>query len=336
MSVCYVTLQGSTVCKKGEAIQVTLGTETIQKIITQDLSQLILVGNIGLTPPVIKYLLSEGIDTVFLTSHGDFRGRLLGKFSGNSLLRWQQFSYLRTNRNRLKLSVEFIRSKLRNYQIILHKRNQKLKLPAIRDSIQQIGKLMGKINHEKNLQQLLGYEGMASRHYFSCLGLMLTTRDFTFNGRNRQPPRDPVNALLSLYYVMLMNKISSSLHQMGLDPFIGALHSIDYNRLSLALDLLEEFRPLVDHYVLKIFNKRLLKTDHFGYEEQNQVKKERPVIINSEGLKLCFRLFEELMLQRFPYFNQGEYLLQDIITLQVQKISRVFGRIEEYRGYKLK
>jgi CRISPR-associated protein Cas1 len=338
MPVVYIADQGSHLCKRGDRLYVYRGTQLLRWFHTKDIIQLILVGNIGLTSQVVTYLLKYRIDTVFLSYYGKFKGRLVGEFGKNVLLRVNQFQYLSDLENRTLLANLISRGKIANSLFHLAKRKKRNKEESITVAYIKNKALLAQLNSQiypKDI--LLGYEGIAAKNYFAAFPALIANNDFPFSGRNKRPPKDEVNAMLSLSYTFLMNQVMCSAYICGLDPYYGALHDLDYGRQSLVLDVMEEFRPLIDNMVISLINRKEIRLEHFLYntlpndedpEEENSVL---PVSLTKDGMKIIITAFSKLINSKFPLQDlPGEWSMKDIITLQIRKLAAHFENKKEY------
>ncbi|HOZ92042.1 MAG TPA: CRISPR-associated endonuclease Cas1 [Candidatus Syntrophosphaera thermopropionivorans] len=333
MSVVYVADQGASICKRGDRLYVFKGPNLLRWFHSKDIIQLIIVGNVTLTTPVLTYLLKYKIDTVFLSYYGKYKGRLIGEFGKNVQLRIAQFQFLNSLQNRENLAALYIQGKLNNMQTHLMRRLKRKKDKLISTAILQNQAILDKIeNSSPNLDTLRGYEGIASKNYFSAFPALIFNPQFTFNGRNRRPPKDEVNALLSLGYTFLMNQVMGATYICGLDPYYGALHNLAYGRQSLALDLMEEFRPLVDNLVINLINRHEIRPEHFVYnqipddetdeEDLDESTKMLPVSMQQEGMKILITAFARMVNSRFNLEKPpGSWTLKDIFLLQARKLA---------------
>ncbi len=272
MSILYLLDSDISVHKEGKRLIIKKKKKAIQQIHIFKLSQVIVIGYITLTNHVIRTLLSEGIDTVFMTKKGKYLGRLQSPKSKNIFLRKIQFQQFDNSSFILKTAKAIVSGKLRNQRALL----QRIQRSSKRDLgfskvIAELKRLVDKCKFAKDLDELRGYEGIAAAMYFPAWGKGLKVENIKFSNRNRRPPKDPVNALLSLGYTLLLNNVISILELVGLDPYIGTLHTLEYGRPSLALDLMEEWRPiLIDSLVLSVFNLGVISIDDFTKNVQEE------------------------------------------------------------------
>lgn len=349
MACLYVIEQGAEVTKQGNRLVVKkFGTE-LESLPAFKVEQLILMGNIQITSQAIKFLLTEGIDTVFMTVNGKYRGRLVSTFSKNIDLRRIQFRKLEEGAFILELAKKFVEGKLSNYRILLRRYQKEAQKEDVEKAIHTLRRLIEKIAAASDLDSLRGMEGSGSAAYFAALGHLLKVPEFRFEKRTRRPPRDPVNVLMSFGYTLLRNTVQTFIDLSGLDPYLGSLHSPDYGRPSLALDLMEEFRPvLVDTVMLRVVNtKSITMKDFFTPEEaptipeegemENPSPADYPILLTYEGTKKWITMYEK-RLQELTFYPGTEQRLnyRQICEQQVRLLVRHLKGEEEYRPYTLR
>jgi CRISP-associated protein Cas1 len=335
MNILYVTQQGATLTKKGNRLVVEKMGEVIQWVHAFKMGQVVLMGNIRLTPAVITFLLEQGIDTVFLSLHGKYRGRLISELSKNIELRKTQFERLGDPAFALDLARRYVHGKVENCRILLRRHNRELQNEAIVEALNKLRVMVRRLGAGAGNEQLMGMEGASAAIYFGVLGQLLRAPEMPFNGRNRRPPRDPVNVLLSLGYTLLANAVQTQVYVTGLDPFLGALHSVEYGRPSLVLDLMEEFRPvLVDALVISLINRKIIRfTDFyrpedrepaaFDFAETEPTREGYPILLTHEGMKKFITHFETRLGQRVLYLPKGQQLTyRDVLLEQVRLLVR--------------
>jgi CRISPR-associated protein Cas1 len=343
MAVVYIADQGALVCKKGDRLYVYRAEHLLRWFHAKDIAQLVIVGNVALSTQTITYLLKNRIDTVFLSYYGKYKGRLVGEFGKNVMLRVAQFEYLSSQDNRNILANLFIRAKIANSNAFLIRRAKRNKAPEIRAAIIKnqaiLEMLSGMMLPSPNL---MGYEGIAAKNYFSAFSSLIANPEFPFNGRNKRPPKDEVNALLSLSYTFLMNQVMCSAYLCGLDVYYGSLHELDYGRQSLVLDLMEEFRALVDNMVISLINRKEIRLQHFVYNALEDDETEQtlagsmilPVSLSKDGMRVIITAFNKLINARFLIVDPpGEWTLKDILTLQARKLARHFEHKKDYTPF---
>ncbi|MGC8960766.1 MAG: type I-D CRISPR-associated endonuclease Cas1d [Chloroflexia bacterium] len=277
MTTLYLTEQHATVHLDGEALLVRIpadkqaGVEArkVRVPLTQ-VEQVVVLGNITLTTPVLAALLERRIEVAFCSPWGRFLGRLSPPMSKNAPLRLAQHRAHNDPAVRLALAARFVRGKVANMRTFLLRQNRKRADAEVARACRSLQDVLWQIeaasSENTTMDTLLGWEGTASAHYFGVFGRLLAP-GWEFPGRLRRPPPDPVNALLSFGYTVLTNDVASAVDVVGLDPLVGFLHAPGYGRPCLALDLVEEFRPLVvDSVVLRVINNGILQPDDFERE----------------------------------------------------------------------
>ena len=288
MAVLYLTEQGATLRKDGDRLVISKGGDTLQEIPAIKVDQIILFGNVNLTTPLIHYLLKQGIDCVFCSSYGRYHGRLISTESKFGALRQKQFMFHCNQICKLAIARDILRGKLFNQRTMLLRYARERENPEIQASLGEIQQAIEQLREPGDTNGLLGLEGYASMAYFKAFKVILKN-DFGFHGRLKHPPRDPVNALLSFGYTLLAYNIQSAISTTGLDPFLGVLHATGYSRPSLALDLMEEFRPvIVDSVVLKLINSNIMVEDDF-----EKPRKDNAVLLNQQGMKKFIHHYEK-------------------------------------------
>jgi CRISP-associated protein Cas1 len=253
----YAQSQDISLGKDGDKIQIRERGRVVESVRIMDTSQVNVFGNVQITTPLIQTLLREEIPVCYFSFGGWFNGLTQGIGHKNVELRRRQYRAAETPATSLHLAGRFVRGKILNCRTIL-RRNHK---ESTRVVLQDLTRLAYAATKAKDLATLLGLEGSAARIYFSTFanGLLRPPNEsglaFDFNGRNRRPPRDPVNCLLSFLYAILTKDATITAVSVGFDPYLGFYHQPRYGRPALALDLMEEFRSLVvDSVVLQLVN----------------------------------------------------------------------------------
>jgi CRISP-associated protein Cas1 len=352
MSVLYLLEQNVTVAKEGGRLLIKKEGAVSSTIHLFKLDQVVLFGNILMTPAVIQYLLREGIDTAFMTQRGRYLGRLQSALGKNILLRREQFIKMEDQGFCLKTAKLIVKGKLTNLRTVLMRLNRTRENINLDNEILSLRNLMVKMEEAESLDSLRGYEGRGTAIYFEGFSQGFLTEDFRFPGRVRRPPTDPVNALMSLGYTLLLNQVIAAVSLVGFDPYFGCLHSMDYGRPSLALDLMEEWRPtIVDTVVLSIFNLKVLGPEDFvetawesgevgeaqeGFPET--AEKKTALVLTEEGFRKFITQYERKMTQKVQYPLSGEQLTyKDCIREQVRHFARYLrGEANEYQPMPLK
>ncbi len=324
----YVQEQGAQVGKRGETLTVTLRGVLLAEVRLLDVSQLVVHGGVSVTSAALHLLCSAGIPVLHLTIGHWFVGMTSGPSLRNAFDRAAQFARAAEPQFCLRLAKSLIVAKGRNQRTLLV-RNGNPEDPA-RD---QLRRAIAAIDEAHSLETLLGAEGRIAAIYFGAFSTMIRPRDgtaalasFDFNGRNRRPPRDPVNAMLSFGYAMLTKDATVALLAAGLDPYWGVYHQPRHGRPSLALDLMEEFRALiVDSAVITAINTGVVDASCFEITAHG-------CALTAKGRKGFLRTYEARMDQLIthPIF---EYRVawRRVLAVQAQLLARVFrGAIADY------
>jgi len=359
MSILYLLEQNSTLAKEGNRLLVKKDGDTLHTLHSFKLDQIVVFGNVFLTPAVIRHVLRNGIDTVFMSVGGKYLGRLQAPQSKNIVLRKAQFRRADDEDFTKRMARGFIAGKLANLRTVLMRLNRTRPEVDLSDNILGIRNLIDKLESAPDLDSLRGYEGRASVLYFEGFAKGFLSDEFSFEKRVRRPPTDPVNALLSLGYTLLFNSVMAAVEMAGFDPYVGSLHSIEYGRPSLPLDLMEEWRPIIiDTLVLGVINLKTLRQEDFVYdaaaadekpdiaeeafpdEQPDKEPREQrlPVRLTDEGFRKYITQFERKMLQQVFYAPKEQTLsYRDCIKEQAYHFARcVRGEEEAYCPMELK
>jgi CRISP-associated protein Cas1 len=341
--------QGTKLAVDGEQFSVEREGAVIQQVRMADVDEVLVFGSVSLTPATIAALLQRGIDTLFLTTHGRYRGRLIGKPGKNVHLRLTQFDRLRDPAVAVPLARAMVGGKIANQRALLLRSQRESKREDLAEAIAGMRRLLEVLESVEDVEVVRGIEGQAAALYFGAFGKCIRNPDFAFVKRTRRPPRDPVNAVLSFGYTLLAMGVESAVLRAGLDPMVGVFHMPDYGRPSLVLDLIEEFRPvLVDTLVLRIVNRREVAREDFEEfaddadalavgEEPPEAEPGvgRPVWLGPTGRKIFFRAWGRRLRETHFYEARRQTLmLEEIVQQQVYRFARaVKGDGEGYRAF---
>ncbi len=265
MTQLVITEGGAILTCHRERIQLRREGRIVHEVRLQELEGVMATASLGLTAQAVRRLLRAGIDVVFLDERGRLLGRLLGPSSGNIALRQEQIRLAGDEGFRLGVARRIVSAKLSNQRWLLLRNRRRHAGAGVGEAASRLRLLAEQAARASDLAELLGIEGAGAQLYFSVFGALIVNPLFTFGGRSRRPPRDPVNAMLSFGYTVLGTLAEGEAAAAGLDPMAGFLHAIEYNRPSLALDLIEELRPVVvDALVLRLVNRRQVAPADFG------------------------------------------------------------------------
>ena len=321
MPVLYLVEQGATVHKEGDNFLVVKEGVALQKVPAAKVEQVVVFGNVHLTIPVLHTLLLQGVDCVFCSSTGRFHGRLLSQESGFGLLRLAQLRAVTQEDGKLSVARAMVRGKLSNQRtLLLRYAREGVGGQEVRQAVQGLEELLRDLEHVRGAARLHGVEGQGSALYYQGFRAVLR-QNLGFQRRQRRPPRDPVNSLLSFGYTLLAYAVQSAVRTVGLDPFLGFLHEVRSSRPSLALDLMEEFRPvIVDSVVLRVLNTRELTPQDFEEvpEEDGMVR------LRPDGMRAFLARYEERVQGRVLYPPTGtQETYRRILELQARHLARV-------------
>jgi len=269
MSIIYVQTQGAEVRRKQRRLVVIKDDETLHDIPCVHVESLHLFGGISLSTPAASLLLQEGVDVAFYTQDGRLKGRLTGPLSGNVPTRALQARLALDPSWPVYHSRGIVCGKIQACLELLIRHERKKGVINGGRVRREFARLATRSAEAGDAATLRGIEGSAARLWFRQFPTFVHDR-MPWNGRSRRPPRDPLNALLSLSYSLLSAQIIAAVDGCGLDPYLGALHGVRHGQPSLALDLLEPFRPSVaDRFVLRSVNLGVFRSEHFTTTSEN-------------------------------------------------------------------
>ncbi|OUS14725.1 subtype I-C CRISPR-associated endonuclease Cas1 [Gammaproteobacteria bacterium 50_400_T64] len=295
LNTLYITTPDAYLRLEGETVCVMIEKEKRLQVPLHHLGGFVLFGHTMMSPGLMGRCADDGRSVVWLGRNGDFRFRLQGPVNGNILLRQVQFQKAADLSQTLALSKAFIAGKLRNSRQLLMRAARESKSDDEQAELSKVTKLLEgnirKLEFAENLDSVRGLEGDGARLYFSQLNTVMGEahrETFAFNSRNRRPPKDRFNALISFLYALVLSDCRSALETVGLDPQMGFLHVPRPGRDSLALDLMEEFRPVMaDRLALTLINRGQLKTKDFDCREGGSV------LLNDKGRKTVITAYQE-------------------------------------------
>lgn len=290
----FVQTQNAWLNKDGENVVMNVEREVKGRIPIHKLEAIVCIGNISLSPALMAHCTENGITITFLNQFGKYQARIEGAVSGNVLLRREQYRIADNAERNLLICQSIVSGKLFNQRQVVRRylRDYKDSLSANDvkrlDHVQRRFEIaLHKVLLTPQLDELLGLEGDLASEYFGVFPLFIRNGDFTFPKRTRRPPTDCVNALLSFAYTMMTHDCRSALETVGLDPQAGFYHQLRAGRASLALDLLEEFRPMIDRFVLSLVNKKQFSPKDFITQESGAV------VLKDEARSAFFKAWHE-------------------------------------------
>ena len=278
LNTLYVTSENSYLALDGENIVIYEEQEERGRLPLHNLEGIVSFGYRGTSPALMGACADRNISLCYLTPQGKFLARVTGKVRGNVLLREQQYASSKDSEIGLSIARNCILGKVYNARWVIERalRDHPLQVDTerLKTVSVQLKHSLELIQNSVSRDQLRGYEGEAASLYFSVFDelILQQKKDFFFHGRNKRPPMDNVNAMLSFVYTLLTNSITSALESVGLDPCVGYLHTERPGRASLSLDLIEELRPvLADRFVLSLINKKIVTGKNFTRKENGAV-----------------------------------------------------------------
>ncbi len=279
LNTLFVTTQGAYLNKEGESVVVSVDREIRLRVPVHALSGIVCFGNVLCSPFLMRHCADHQVLISFLSENGRFLARVQGAVAGNVLLRRKQYRMADDPQACVRIAKAMLLAKAANARTVLQRAARdhadKSGMSAVETAATRIGMLMRRIRSEEDLDALRGREGDTSRVYFGVFDHLLTSQKetFFFRERNRRPPLDNMNALLSFIYTLLVHDCAGALEAVGLDPQVGFLHRDRPGRPSLALDLMEEFRPFfADRLALSLVNLRQIQGNGFRKTESGAVE----------------------------------------------------------------
>ncbi|MFP2960438.1 type I-C CRISPR-associated endonuclease Cas1c [Myxococcus sp. 1LA] len=277
LNTLFITAEGTRLNKEGECVVVTVQEQKKAEVPLRHLRSVVCLARAWLTPELMESCLEAGIHVSFFGMTGRFLARVEGVPGGNVLLRRQQYRAADDQGRSLAISRALVTGKLGNARrFVLHAKRDAMpeRQEVLAEAARRLSEHLRAVSRAEDLEQVRGLEGIAARDYFESFPSLLKkgASGFEFDGRNRRPPRNPLNAMLSFGYALLAQDCAGALAGVGLDPAVGFLHEDRPGRLSLALDLMEEFRaPVVDRLVFSLVNRGQLRPGDFRTEAAGAV-----------------------------------------------------------------
>ncbi|MCS6959183.1 MAG: type I-D CRISPR-associated endonuclease Cas1d [Pseudanabaenaceae cyanobacterium SKYGB_i_bin29] len=311
MSTLYLSNPAAVLSKSYEAFTVSVpdenGKSRRDSVPAQTINQVVILGSAQITTEALVYALELGISVHYLTGFGRYLGSLMPAISRNGTLRLAQYELYNDQTRRLEIVKRIVIAKIHNQAAVLYRH-------GVRDH--GLLELKKKVENQESIDGIRGIEGMAAKNYFSLFGGCIKG-NWSFSGRSRRPPTDPVNAMLSFAYGLLRSQVSAAVHVVGLDPFVGFLHEPHHGQPALVLDLMENFRPLIaDNLVLSLLNRQQIKPEDF----ENSLEAFR---LNDRGRRVFLEEFDHKMKDEFkhPVFDY-KCSYRRSIELQARLLSR--------------
>ncbi len=324
----YILTPETYLSLQNENIAVKVGGVEKVRVPAATITSVCCFGNITVSTPLIAFCGQRGISLCFFSEYGKFYGRIEGPVHGNILLRRRQFAAMEDYSQRTRFAQSFLLGKLASEKTFLlrMRREHKDGEAELTSAIDKITGISAQLRECVSVDIMRGLEGAAAAAYFSAFPAMLRGQPLTFSGRNRRPPEDPVNALLSFLYTLLKNDVQSALEGVGLDPAAGFLHTLRPGRPALALDLMEELRaPLCDRLALALIGRKQITEKSFSQLEP-------PVLLNEEGRKTVIAAWQRRKQEEIQHpFLEEKLPIGMIPHAQAMLFARVLrGELDEY------
>ncbi len=326
MALLAVQKRGARVSLEGESVVVSVFDRVVARKPLFEIDEVHLYGDIEVAPVLRTELLRRGVDTVLLTPAGSFLGRLFGAEPRWVRRRMAQYALLAIDEHRSALAQFCVVEKLRGQRALLQRAAREAPEGGDGSAIASLRQLIARAEDEANVEVLRGIEGLGASMYFRGLGAAVRNPAFVFERRTRRPPEDPFNACLSFGYTLLLRKVEAALMRAGLDVGLGALHEPLRGRPSLALDLMEPYRVLVDRMVSRLVNTRQLDAKTFvrpPSEASSGASESVAVHLGPEGREVFIRAWGKLLRARFELGSTGE---RHELAMIFERQARHFGR----------
>ena len=326
MPPLYVVKQGAKLRIRNRRVNVEFDNETLTSIPINQVSEVLLFGRIGLTTPAISAFFQCDIDVVFLSRSGNYKGHLTTGVTPHVPLRQAQYDRLKKSEFVLEMAKGFVLAKLRHQRALLQRHTREKRSEAMKQYIKRLNRALEKVPYKTKINSLRGLEGAAAAAYFDGFRELIGPA-WNFTKRTYRPSPDPINVLLSFGYTLATSLSQGAIQACGLDVYAGFLHFYTYNKPALALDLVEEFRPVVDGVILWVCRSGQITLDDFSKGTQ-----ERPIILSERGQKRFLKAYEERFRNRYTHpIREQRLTIKRCLFEQARQIAK---RIKENRpGY---
>lgn len=294
LNTLFVMTQGSYVHLEGETAKVEFDGKTLLQTPLHHLGGIVMFGNIMMSPHLMNKCASEGRGIAFLSMSGRFQSRVVGAVSGNVLLREAQYRAHTDKESLTGIARSIVAGKIQNMRAVLlraaRETDNEEKKADLGKTSEWMSSYLIKLRDCVTVDEAMGYEGQSTADYFAVFDDMILSqrKDFKFADRNRRPPRDRMNALLSFLYALLLGDCTAAAEGVGLDPQFGFLHALRSGKPALSLDLMEEFRPiLADRLALNLVNRKQIRSEHL------EIRPGGSVMLTDEGRKILLAAYQK-------------------------------------------
>ncbi|MDD3654825.1 MAG: CRISPR-associated endonuclease Cas1 [Desulfotomaculaceae bacterium] len=320
MSFLYIYERAAKIGVKDNCIVIENAKDNLKRTLPiEGVENVIIFGEASLSSNCVKHFMERGINLTWLSSKGKFFGRLESTQNVNIYRQRRQFACGENDDFCLALAKKIVSAKIKNQITILRRYQRHRKETSVSNQIDAMARLLPVIDRVKSKEELMGHEGIAARNYYQGLAALVEP-EFAFSGRNRQPPRDPFNSLLSFAYTLLMYDVYTAVVNRGLNPYASFLHSIRKGHPALCSDLMEEWRAvLADSLALYVTSKGIIKLDHF-----NEPNQEGGVYLNADAAKAYIAEYEKKVRGRSHYLPYVDYSVsfRRAIEMQCQRLAK--------------
>lgn len=294
LNTLFVMTQGAYVHLDGETAKVESEGKVLLQTPLHHLGGIVTFGNVMMSPHLMHKCASEGRGVTFLSMNGRFLARVCGPVSGNVLLREAQYKAHADESSRVGIARSIAAGKVQNMRSVLLRAGREVTDPQKKEELGRAAGWMSdylvRLRECATVDEAMGYEGQSTADYFAVFDHMILAQrtDFKFGVRSRRPPRDRMNAVMSFLYALLLGDCTAAAEGVGLDPQFGFLHALRSGKPALALDLMEEFRPvLADRLALNLVNRKQLKAEHL------QIRPGGSVMLTDEGRKIILSAYQK-------------------------------------------
>jgi CRISPR-associated protein Cas1 len=308
MSILYINEQGAYLRKSGGRFVITKKDDELLSIPETALDGVVIFGNVQISTQAVNEILKKGVDIIYLSFSGKFKGILKSGNSKNVFRRIAQYDASVNQARSLNFAKWFAAEKIKDEIRMIERWHKRNLISDCSELKKQIKLQLFNIETKNDTSEIRGAEGTAAKLYFSVF-YDIVPPPFEWNGRNRQPPTDPVNALCSLTYMMTLSKIIAQAYINGFDPYIGFLHELDYGRPGFALDILELFRAgYCDRFVMDLLLQENFQPEDFKYSEKDGCR------LKKEPFKLYLKYFQEFSVRKLRHTKSLNTQLQSVFN----------------------
>lgn len=320
MSWIYITEAGARLTKKGGRYIISRENEVVGEVPAATVEGAAVIDHVEVSAAVLVDFLKRGIPFTWLSSKGEFYGRLESTMDQDVMRQKLQFAMRDDEPFSFGLSRMIVFGKLYNQMTLLRRYNRTKEDEKIDMARRNIRAAADRLHQARTIEDIMGYEGIAARFYFAALGAVVPEA-FRFDKRTRQPPKDPFNSLLSFGYTLLMYDFYTAITQAGLHPYVGFLHALRNGHPALASDLMEPWRPAVaDAVALALVSRKEIRPEHFQKSETND-----GIYLDRVGRRIFLAAYEKKMQSPSKYFG-GTYSWRHTLRMQVRSFSLALAR----------